>query len=58
MQIGIRERQLYQHPDLHGDPTTTYDASLSDNNPSFTKNHDIYSYGVILIKLGLLKSAT
>lgn len=57
MQIGIRERQLYRHPDLHGDPTTTYDASLGDNDPSFTKNHDIYSYGVILVELGLLKSA-
>lgn len=57
MQIGIRERQLYRHPDLYGDPTTTYDASLGDNDPSFTKNHDIYSYRVILVKLGLLKSA-
>lgn len=57
MQIGIRERQLYRHPDLHGDPTTTYDASLGDNDPSSTKNHDIYSYGVILVELGLLKSA-
>jgi hypothetical protein len=58
MQFGIMERQLYRHPDLQRDPTTTYDASLGDNDPSFTKNHDIYSYGVILVELGLLKSAS
>lgn len=56
MQVEIREQQLYRHPYVQRDPTTTYDASLGDNDPSFTKNHDIYSYGVVLVELGLLKS--
>jgi hypothetical protein len=57
LQVHIKERQLYRHPDVQHDPTTTYDAAIGDNDPSFTKNHDIYSFGVILVELGLLRSA-
>lgn len=57
LQVRIKERQLYRHPAVQHDPTTTFDATLGDDDPSFTKDHDIYSFGVILVELGLLRSA-
>lgn len=53
----FRERQLYRHPDIFGEPTTTLYTALGDNDPYFTKTHDIYGLGVILVELGLCRSA-
>ncbi|KAH8691807.1 hypothetical protein BGW36DRAFT_386341 [Talaromyces proteolyticus] len=52
-----RERELYRHPAVLREPTTAPHAALGDNDELFSKNHDIYGLGVILVELGVGKSA-
>lgn len=53
---GTEESNLYRHPAVQGLPKAEPDSYLGDTG-RFSKNHDIYSLGVILIELGLLMSA-
>ncbi|KAK5788441.1 hypothetical protein VI817_009399 [Penicillium citrinum] len=51
------ENNLYRHPDVQGQPSTGPDSYLGDS-PRFSKNHDIYSLGVVLLELGLYQPAS
>ncbi|KUL83513.1 hypothetical protein ZTR_10824 [Talaromyces verruculosus] len=53
---GTEDSNLYRHPAAQGLPKADPDSYLGDTG-RFSKNHDIYSLGVILIELGLLMSA-
>ncbi|EED22914.1 hypothetical protein TSTA_063890 [Talaromyces stipitatus ATCC 10500] len=57
VQTGFKEWQLYRHPNVLREPTTWLDAALGDNDKAFSKNHDICGLGVILVELGVCKSA-
>ncbi|EEA18817.1 hypothetical protein PMAA_010950 [Talaromyces marneffei ATCC 18224] len=53
---GTEESNLYRHPAAQGLPKAEPDSYPGDTG-RFSKNHDIYSLGVILIELGVLMSA-
>ncbi|OGE52665.1 hypothetical protein PENARI_c009G11256 [Penicillium arizonense] len=54
--IDVSDHNLYRHPDTQSEPTTDPSLYLGDKG-RFTKNHDIFSLGVILVELGVLKPA-
>lgn len=54
--IDTSDNNLYRHPDTQSEPNTDPSSYLGDQG-RFSKNHDIYSLGVILVELGVLKPA-
>jgi hypothetical protein len=50
------DHNLYRHPDAQSEPTVDPSMVLGDK-ARFTKNYDIFSLGVILVELGVLKPA-
>ncbi|KAJ5813688.1 uncharacterized protein N7503_000438 [Penicillium pulvis] len=55
--IDTSDHNLYRHPDTQGEPSTTDSSLYLGEKGRFTKNHDIFSLGVILVELGVLKPA-
>ncbi|KAJ6069166.1 hypothetical protein N7499_011053 [Penicillium canescens] len=54
--IDTSDNNLYRHPDTQSEPSTDPNSYLGDKG-RFSKNHDIYSLGVILVELGVLRPA-
>jgi len=55
-----REFNLYRHPDSQGvpvNPTEGGDADISRARGLYRREYDIYSLGVILLELGVRKTA-
>ncbi|KAI1867119.1 uncharacterized protein JN550_007171 [Neoarthrinium moseri] len=55
------ESNLYRHPEVQGVPRELAEQSgLSETQktrPPFSAKHDIYSLGIVLLEIGLMKSA-
>jgi hypothetical protein len=52
-QDGLLERNIYRHPDRQGSPTDE-----KDPDRPFSLLYDIYALGVVLLEVGLWRSAT
>jgi hypothetical protein len=52
------EFNLYRHPEVQGVPEEPLEAlAQRTSRPPFSQAHDIYSLGVVLIEIGMMKSA-